>query len=241
MVGPQLVWDRAGTVLFPVAEDPSPASELARVVRRRWQLPWRVGLGSWLDRMWSVWRATGPVAVSCLRGPLLAMGRETAERFGPLDEGYFLYYEETEWLLRARQRGARFAVTAGARVEHHWGHSTELLADRERVEQSSRDRFFIRNYPAPWRVILSRAARGRQRAGVRGTEVTGPDQIPETPADLWLFSTFPHLQPAVGALDCSRPPGRIAEVAAHGRWYALAAVRNDGRWRIRGSWTWGRP
>ena len=241
VVGPQLTWDRAGEVLFPVAEDPAPRAELVRSLRRRWQRPWLTWLGSWLDDMWRVWSARGTVEVPCLRGPLLALRRDTADRLGPLDEEYFLYYEETEWLWRARRLGSRFAVAGGSRVEHHWGHSTARRDDRSLIEQAARDRFFMRNYGPLWRWALRQAAAGEAGAGVTGREVTGPGEIPETPADLWLFSTFRHLEPSVGAVGCSRPPDGIVEVGAEGRWFALAAARNGGRWQPRGSWTWGRP
>lgn len=241
VVGPQLTWDPAGTVLFPVAEDPAPRAELLRTLRRRHQVVWDWGLGSWLDTMWRAWSASGPVQVSCLRGPLLVLRRHTADRFGPFDERYFLYYEETQWLWRARRLGGRFAVVGDSRVEHHWGHSTARRDDREQIEQASRARFFARNYGPAWRWALRLSAVGSERAGVTGLQVAGPDAVAETGADLWLFSTFRHLEPAVGAIGCSRPPKRIGEVAADGRWFALAAARDGDRWVSRGSWTWGRP
>lgn len=241
VVGPQLTWDRAATVLFPMAEDPSPRAELIRTMRRRWQVPWRVGLGAWLDQMWRVWSATGPVEVPCLRGPLLAVRRDTADRFGPLDEEYFLFYEETEWLWRARRRGARFAVAGDARVEHHWGHSTARLDDRSRIERAARNRFFRRNYGALWMRVLRWAAAGEEGAGVSGRRLAGPGEIPETAADLWLLSPFRHLEPAAGAIGYSRPPDRMVEVAATGPWFVLAAARTGGGWKSRGSWNWGSP
>jgi GT2 family glycosyltransferase len=241
VVGPQFTWDESGEVLFPPAEDPSPGAELRRTCRRRWQRPWRWGLGRWLERIWQVWSADRPVAVPGLRGPLLAASRDTVNTLGPMDEGYFLFYEETEWLWRARRRGARLAVVGHANVAHHWGHSTARRTDRDQLEAAARERYFERNYGPLWRRSLRWAAGREERAGVAGRSLEGPEEVPEVAADLWLVSTFSHLQPAVGAVTCSGLPERLVEVAAHGRWYALAAARDRGNWKTLGEWTWQRP
>jgi hypothetical protein len=181
------------------------------------------------------------VEVAGLRGALLAVPRAVMERFGPLDEDYFLYYEETEWLWRARRRGARLAVAADAMVVHRWGHSTARREDRERLEQSSRQRFFHRNYGALWLFLLRRCAAGERSAGMSAETVAGPEAVPETAADLWLVSIYRHLVPAGGAVRRSTLPASVAELAAEGRWYALAAVRDTAGWRTVGGWTWNRP
>jgi GT2 family glycosyltransferase len=241
VVGPQLTWDRAGTVLFPPAENPAPVAELTRTLRRRWRPWWRLGLAPWIERLWRVWSADGPVEVPCLRGPLLVLSRDTSNRLGPLDEGYFLYYEETEWLWRARRRRARLGVVGDAKVVHHWGHSTGRRVDATEIEAVSRERFFRRNYPALWRWVLRRIDGGTSTAGISGPEVAGCADVPETEADLWLVSSFRHLQPAIGCLRRSRLPDRVAEVADRGEWHALAVTRTERGWRIAGAWTWGRP
>lgn len=43
---------------------------------------------------------------------------------GPMREEYFLYGEEVEWFLRAKQRGLRLGFTPDARVEHSHGGTT---------------------------------------------------------------------------------------------------------------------
>lgn len=125
VAGPQLVWDPAAEVVLPVPDDPGPMAELGRTVRRRW--PSRSALESRIGASWRVWTADEPCRVPSLRGPLMVADREALERLGPLDEGYFLYYEETEWLLRARRQGARLVLAPRSRVVHRWGHSTSTL------------------------------------------------------------------------------------------------------------------
>ena len=238
VVGPQLVWDDGGEIVFPPAEDPGLAAELWRTLRRRWQRPWDAGLHGVLEEWWRVWTAERPVEVAALRGPLLVATRATVDRLGPLDEGYFLYYEETEWLRRARRLGARLAVAGSARVVHRAGHATAHAPGRETIEAASRERFFQRNFGAASRWLL-RCAAGEANAGVTAQPVAGPHAVPESHADLWLLSTFRHLVPAVGVVGRTALPAAVGRVAEGGPWYAAAAARDSGRWRLSGCWSWG--
>lgn len=241
VVGPQFFWDVEGSFLLPPAEDPTPRAEAWRTLRRRWRWAWTSGLGDWLQEIWRVWTATGAVEVPSLRGALLAVPRAALERFGRFDEGYFLYYEETEWLLRARRAGARLALAADAGVVHKWGHATARRSDRGDIEEGSRQRFLQRNYGLPWRALLELCATGGQISAEGARHVGGPEELPEAAADLWLLSPFPHLLPAGGAVRRSGLPECVADLAAHGRWFALAAARQRGRWRVIGSWRWDLP
>lgn len=238
VAGPQLVWDDGGEVLFPPAEDPGTPAELWRTLRGRWQRAWDAGLHGVLDEWWRVWTADRPVEVAALRGPLLAASRAAVDRLGPLDEGYFLYYEETEWLRRGRRRGARFAVAPGARVVHRAGHATVGTAGREAIEAASRERFFARNYGAASRWLLRRCAAGEASAGIVAEPVAGPRAVPEHAAELWLVSTFRHLMPAVGVVGRPTLPATLERVISGGPWYAAAAARDGGRWRLTGCWRW---
>lgn len=240
VVGPRFVWDEDGAVLLPDAEDPSPRAELGRALRRRSPTIWRTTLNRSLDRAWSLWTAGETLPVACLRGALLAVTPDTLSRYGPFDEGYFLYYEETEWLWRARRDGARLALVADAGVVHRWGHATARRSDRGAVEEASRQRFFRRNYGLLWRRLLGFCAAGRQVAGLPAKNVVGPEEVAEAAADLWLLSPYPHLLPSGGAVRRNALPDCVSDLAGRGRWFALAAARRSGRWRAVGSWRWDR-
>ena len=75
-----------------------------------------------------------------LRGAMVA-------RIGPMDEGYFLYFEDAEYCLRARRAGWRVAHVPQARVVHLRGRSgpvKKLSAERTRLPGyywASRTRF----------------------------------------------------------------------------------------------------
>jgi GT2 family glycosyltransferase len=238
VVGPQLFWDPACEVVLPIPDDPGPAAELARTLRRRW--PGTSRLTDRIDTSWRVWTGEEPVEVPSLRGPLLALRRETARRLGPLDEGYFLYYEETDWLWRARRMGACLKLAPRARVVHRWGHATRRRRDLDEIEARSRTRFFRRNHPVPVRALL-RWLSGRDRsADDRFESVADVHEVPEVPADVWLLSIVSRMEPAVGCLRVAKLPPAACELASRGRWYAVAARRDDRRWRLAGSWRWER-
>jgi hypothetical protein len=176
--------------------------------------------------------------VAALRGALLAVPRESLTRFGPFDEGYFLYFEETEWLWRARRRGARLGLAAEARVQHRWGHATGRSEGAAEREESSRKRFIARNYGGLWRRIL-RASGGAGRSPLELNHLHDADSVPEIESDLWLASPFPSLEPALGSVRSRAMPPAFLEFCRSWRWVVASAKRDDGGWRIAGAWTWG--
>jgi GT2 family glycosyltransferase len=238
VVGPQFVWDDNGTVLLPAAEDPAPDSELRRAFRRRSPRAWAATLDRTLDETWRLWTAEEILPVSALRGALLAVPRGTLSRFGTFDEGYFLYYEETDWLWRARRRGARLGLAASARVQHRWGHATGRSDDATEREEISRRRFFSRNYGWMWRRLLRASDGGMRRAPITLTRLDSDALIPEHRSDLWLASPFPHLMPALGTVGGSALPTPFLDFCRTWRWVVASAVRGDRDWRIEGAWTW---
>lgn len=71
---------------------------------------------------------------------------------GPMDEGYFLYFEDTEYCWRARRAGWRIAYVPAARAVHFRGGSGPVKAlarARKRLPAyfyASRTRFFYQAY-----------------------------------------------------------------------------------------------
>ncbi len=88
------------------------------------------------------WRADRPRPVAWAVGCCLLARTETLRRLGPFDERIFLYAEDTELGLRAREQGVRTWLHPSARVRHHQAHSSaaafggenfELLAGQRRA------------------------------------------------------------------------------------------------------------
>lgn len=59
-----------------------------------------------------------------LLGASMLVGRRFLETVGPMRDDYFLYAEEVEWFLRARQRGMKLGFAPQARVLHDQGTTT---------------------------------------------------------------------------------------------------------------------
>ncbi len=65
--------------------------------------------------------------VDWLVGACLMVRAEAVAQAGLLDEGYFLYFEELEWLQRIRRAGWRVVYLPSARAIHYGGRSTEQV------------------------------------------------------------------------------------------------------------------
>jgi hypothetical protein len=82
-------------------------------------------------------------------GASFLIRREVIESIGLLDEGYFLYYEEVDYCLRAREAGWEVWYVPESRVMHLEGASTGIqhTARRRPVYwYASRRRFFAKHY-----------------------------------------------------------------------------------------------
>lgn len=79
----------------------------------------------WLNpRTMPGWARDSEREVDIVTGCLLLIGRNLWERLGGFNERYFMYGEEVDLCLRARQFGARPAITPNATIIHYGGGST---------------------------------------------------------------------------------------------------------------------
>jgi GT2 family glycosyltransferase len=88
-------------------------------------------------------------SVRLVSGACMAIRREVLDAVGPLDEGYFLYFEEVDFCLRAKRVGWHCAFVPEACVTHLEGASTGIAIGRRRRPgywYASRRRFFVKAY-----------------------------------------------------------------------------------------------
>ncbi|WP_432257125.1 glycosyltransferase [Limimaricola sp. AA108-03] len=62
---------------------------------------------------------TAPYEVDCLTGAALFIRCSALPRLGPIPEHYFLYFEETHWLIAGRRKGVRCMVLPDLHLVHH--------------------------------------------------------------------------------------------------------------------------
>lgn len=91
-----------------------------------------------------------PAPTDWVSGACMLVRRSVFDAVGPMDEGYFLYFEELDFTWRARERGFACWHVPGARVVHHVGKTTGVTgADQAQARKpaywyASRQRYFQR-------------------------------------------------------------------------------------------------
>jgi N-acetylglucosaminyl-diphospho-decaprenol L-rhamnosyltransferase len=93
--------------------------------------------------------------VDWITGAAMFIRRAAWDRVGPLDEGLFMYFEETDWCRRCAQAGWDIHYLPQARVIHYEGRSSEqVLASRNLRFQRSKI-YYTRKWFGPvWASIL---------------------------------------------------------------------------------------
>lgn len=104
----------------------------------------------------------------------ILLRRRMIDEIGPMDEGYFLYFEDIEYCWRARQAGWRIAYVPQARAVHFRGGSGPVKAlakEKKRLPgyyYASRTRFFRQTHGPAGPVLANVAwASGRALARLR--------------------------------------------------------------------------
>jgi GT2 family glycosyltransferase len=80
-------------------------------------------------------------------------------KFGPMDEKYFLYFEEVDFCMALKTQGFDTLYVPESRVMHHVGAATGISDTRKQAPKrprywfESRVRFFTKNYGLGWALI----------------------------------------------------------------------------------------
>jgi GT2 family glycosyltransferase len=153
VAGPRLYWDRAQRLLLPPTERRTRSSELLRL-----GAPWHAHVATLARRRWrrharAHWLASEPRTSWTLSGAFLGVRRDALARIGPFDEGFKLYFEETDWLHRARRNGLRGCLVPAAKAVHFYNQSAALepAAGAWFAESARR---FERRYYGTWFVNI---------------------------------------------------------------------------------------
>jgi N-acetylglucosaminyl-diphospho-decaprenol L-rhamnosyltransferase len=117
--------------------------------------------------------------VAHVMGAAMLVRRTALEVAGPFDEGYFLYYEETEWQRRAARMGWTIEIEPGAVVVHAMHGSSDaqvvpphFVASAQRFHRSARATRGVLRAAAAISLLSARAA-----AAVRPRDERFPKMI----------------------------------------------------------------
>lgn len=88
-------------------------------------------------------------------GAALLIRRETWLQVGPLEEDFFMYFEETDWCRRSAEAGWETHYLPTARVTHYEGKSSEqVMATRTLRFQRSKLRYTRKYFGSGWALAL---------------------------------------------------------------------------------------
>ncbi len=202
--GPRFTWDRQGRLLLPPAEERTRRNELfGRLAHLAAPVPSAVPASPapdeapsgdlhhlshrdglivrryrhrWRRHARRHWDASESLATEALSGALLAVRRDAWEAIGPFDEGYRLYFEETDWLRRLARSGATAVHVPAARAVHLYDRSASSEPRAGEWFAASRRRFERRWYGAPFAALLAALDRRPSASVEVGAEVgAGPE------------------------------------------------------------------
>lgn len=145
IVGGRCLWPDGG-IRHSAFRFPSPASEALAA------LDFGALNGLFADHVVAMPIFDTPCRADWVGGAHMMIRGEAYERLGPMDEGYFLYFEESDYCARAADAGiARWHVPASS-IVHIGGQATGVTGKgrprdrRPRFWFASRARFFIRQH-----------------------------------------------------------------------------------------------
>jgi hypothetical protein len=133
----------------------------------------RVGVVSSLLRPWVVARRMPdePTQVDWLPGASMMIRAGVVEQIGGMDEGYFLYFEETDFCLKALRAGWETWHVPGSRVVHLAGQSTGVTGAEGAGKPlpdywfASRSRYFRKNHGELYAAVTDAVAVGAHLVG----------------------------------------------------------------------------
>lgn len=146
VAGPEFAWDYDGLFLLPCTEERTRRNEFLRVAGNRSVSALKRARDRWREHARIHWRATQTIESAALSGALLAFRRDTWTTIGPWDEGYHMYFDENDWLARARAAKLRLVYVPSAKAVHLHNPKLAGEADRARWSEASFLRFGSRYY-----------------------------------------------------------------------------------------------
>jgi len=121
-----------------IANFPSLATELLNKNVLRWFFP-KTFPGKEKDYF-------APIEVDSVIGACMMVRRQAIDQVGLLDEGYFLFLEETDWCYRVKKAGWKVYHVPQAEIYHFQGKSAEIEKEKAKIEYyRSRYLFFKKN------------------------------------------------------------------------------------------------
>lgn len=189
--GPRFEWDEAGRLLLPPTEERTRTAELLAALAPRHPAWTRRARRRWRRHAQRHWLADAPLASRSLSGALLAFRREAWSAIGPFDEGYRLYFEESDWLERLAAAGRRSVYVPAARAWHLYAQSSAAEPAAGAWFAAAAARFRHRRYGPRFAALLARIERGAIATAAQPRALARP----ELPAAALSGATWLEIAP----------------------------------------------
>lgn len=166
---PRLFWDHGKRFRLPPGEERTRRWELLALGARRSEVLAGAARRRWRRLARRHWEARRDLPSFWLSGAALAFSRQAWRRVGPFDEGFRLYFEETDWLLRLRAAGGTALQVAAAEAVHDFAQSTRREPRARDWFADSARRFGRSHYGALFTRLLealAAAAAGERRSSL---------------------------------------------------------------------------
>ncbi len=122
---------------------PSQVDDAGVAAKVEWRYP--SPTAAWLEALGLAGLHRGPTFVI---GSVLLLRAQALDQVGGLDEGFFLYAEETDWAYRAHRLGWRHAEVPAARAIHAGAATSTDASRREAHFHASLERYLRKHYGA---------------------------------------------------------------------------------------------
>lgn len=190
----------------------------------------------WRRHVEQYWGSECDSAGYDMSGAILAFTRNTYNQVGRWDESFFLYYEETDWLLRLKQSGLNAGYLVNAMAVHHYSQSMPHNRDSDKYFSQS-EKIFLRKHFNKIQIKLLGLIEKIKCSVIEKKQLV-PYQVPITP--MWLeLSYSPAGFPAARAFiqnpgDFKNGLPDVIRKKLHTSHYYLQWFNNDGELFSRG-------
>lgn len=143
----------------------------------------QLGLVTWMLGRWVVRRRMGTnnEQVGWGSGASMMIRRTLLDDIGVMDEQFFLYFEETDFSIRAKRAGFSTWYVPASRVMHDAGQSTKMIHGKRETQRlpvywfESRRRWFTKAYGVPYAIATDVCAVTAHLIGSLKNKILGRD------------------------------------------------------------------
>ncbi len=193
IVGPRLFLDEGQSLILPCTEVHTRMAELIRTMATLHPTILKFARRNWRQHVRRYWLARSAVPCYSLSGALLVVSRSVWDKIGPFDNGFQLYYEESDWLLRAEKAGVAALYVPAAIAVHRYNQSAVQQDCAIEWMNESAHKFSVRYYGRIFTYLMGRLRSVTSTPGIPQATGNRPPEINLSGIDKKLFPIWMEL------------------------------------------------